>query len=54
MSNKDVLCPIRHVGEEMSIAADYPEWGDKSRVVYMWDGLVFPGNPKAVIVLDSP
>ncbi|KAJ7129685.1 hypothetical protein C8R44DRAFT_872919 [Mycena epipterygia] len=46
--------PFHHYGEEMSIASDYPEWHDRSRVAYTWEGLVFPGNPKAIIVLDSP
>ncbi|KAJ7440833.1 hypothetical protein B0H11DRAFT_2252652 [Mycena galericulata] len=45
--------PFRHYGEEASIANDYPEWDDQSKVAYNWDGLVFP-RPRRVIAPDSP
>ncbi|KAJ7480363.1 hypothetical protein B0H11DRAFT_2233492 [Mycena galericulata] len=34
--------PFRHVGEEQSIASDYPHLLDASAVDYSWDGLRFP------------
>ncbi|KAJ7432960.1 hypothetical protein B0H11DRAFT_2259908 [Mycena galericulata] len=45
--------PFRHYGEEASIANDYPDWDDQSKVAYNWDGLVFP-RPRRVIAPDTP
>ncbi|KAJ7434714.1 hypothetical protein FB451DRAFT_1418642 [Mycena latifolia] len=39
--------PRRNLGEEASIAYDYPDWVDESKVPYSWDGIVFP--PKKVL-----
>ncbi|KAJ7484055.1 hypothetical protein B0H11DRAFT_2231789 [Mycena galericulata] len=47
------IAPVRHYGEEDGIAADYPDWQDKSTVDYSWDGLVWPKRPPRRIV-ESP
>ncbi|KAF8145912.1 hypothetical protein K438DRAFT_1991382 [Mycena galopus ATCC 62051] len=36
------IAPFRHYGEELGIAFDYPFWVDDSRVLYSFEGLVFP------------
>ncbi|KAJ7470055.1 hypothetical protein B0H11DRAFT_2237971 [Mycena galericulata] len=46
--------PFRHFGEEDSMAADYPDWVDESRVDYSWDGLRFPKPPRVRIAPDTP
>ncbi|KAJ7105658.1 hypothetical protein C8R44DRAFT_886589 [Mycena epipterygia] len=46
--------PVRNFSEEESIAHDYPDWDDKSKVSYTWDDLVFPTPPKVFIVPDTP
>ncbi|KAJ7808913.1 hypothetical protein B0H13DRAFT_1928233 [Mycena leptocephala] len=39
--------PFQHKGEEVSIRLDNPEWFDKSKVDYSWEGLRFPRRGKA-------
>jgi hypothetical protein len=46
--------PKEDVGEAETVAADYPERVDKSRVAYSWDGLEFPYRPAAIYVSSSP
>ncbi|KAJ6550934.1 hypothetical protein B0H10DRAFT_2242454 [Mycena sp. CBHHK59/15] len=43
-----LLPPVGHLGEERSIAHDYPEWNNTSVVTYSWAGLTFPRRARRV------
>ncbi|KAJ7097103.1 hypothetical protein B0H15DRAFT_945776 [Mycena belliarum] len=45
--------PFRQYAEEAALEDEYPGW-DESTVAYSWSGLVFPKEPRIIIIPDSP